>query len=208
MALASLAWNGLSIAERDKIRESNEVTVIAANLVGQIVEAQVIDQSSPGTSGGAELGASVAGARYVDRAFEGDSWSYSASDHLRNQLVGAMLGSLLDSPAQQSFRVRYSVRDVLGNVRYFDRENSDGFRRSAGECVLLDSLDGVEALACQPSPDALRAAFSVSAPTMTEDAPHASDVEARLRVLDTLREKGTVTDEEYKQQRAKILGGI
>lgn len=45
-------------------------------------------------------------------------------------------------------------------------------------------------------------------PRASAQPPRASDVESRLKELEALREKGVLTDDEYKKKRADIVGTI
>ena len=174
------AWDGLTADERAAIQSRHIVDARDSSNYGEVVDAQGLDQSTPGTNGGAALGAAIGNAAYVDRAFKPDN-NYSAKTQLAAILLGAAIGSALDKPAQAQFRFRYAIRMISGDIEYREIIQTEPFRHPAGVCIDLNSLEKVPQSLCISSADGLRsrylkdsAAKTPNTPPQTPDAPEYS----------------------------------
>ena len=145
----------LTADERQKLLLKSGVQVLTDDQYGTVIDAQGIDQSTPGTSGGAALGGAVASAGYIDRAFRGGN--YSAVNQLAIGLLGAAVGSSLDTPATSRFQFRYAVKLGDGDIKYFDETKSTAFRHSIGVCVLVPAMELVSTKICNQTADSIRA---------------------------------------------------
>ncbi len=121
-----------------------EITPVEA--VGKVESVQVADRSTPGTNGGAALGSAIGQATYLDKALKGNN-NYSAKSHLGAGLLGAMVGSSLDSRASKRFVFSYAIRTADGQLMEARAESIEEFTRPIGQCVFTQSL--------QPAPSAL-----------------------------------------------------
>lgn len=128
-------WAALAQAERDVIQQRYLVELASPETFGVIIDNQGIDESTPGTSGGANLGQAVANAAYIDRSFR--DGNYSAKGQLGAILLGGLIGSALDAGPVSRFHYRYAVRTGDGSVRYVDEIGSSPFRHPVGICVNL-----------------------------------------------------------------------
>jgi hypothetical protein len=108
--------------------------------VGTIQSAQAADRSTAATHDGAALGSALGQAAYIDRAFKGNGSNYSAKSQVGAALVGAMVGSALDTPGQRKFLLSYGVRTADGQVRELRVESADEITRPIGQCVYLADL--------------------------------------------------------------------
>jgi hypothetical protein len=151
------AWDGLSLADQEILRASATVYVMPLRSYGIITDAQTANLSTPGTSGGAALGATIAQAAYVDRAFSGSGSGYSALAQVALGLVGAAVGSSMDRQAQSAYQTRYTVQLGDGDVEYFDQTSSSVFRHSVGICVGLPDMRLIPQKICRQTTDHLRA---------------------------------------------------
>ncbi|WP_137106039.1 hypothetical protein [Azospirillum argentinense] len=133
-------WSALSEAEKTSLQAKYVVDVADGSRYGVIIDAQSLDESTPGTTGGAALGQAYGSALYVDNAFKGSRPSYSATDHVGAALLGALIGSAMDAPPVRQFRFRYTVRDLSGSVRQIDRVEGQPFRQPTGICIAIPSL--------------------------------------------------------------------
>ena len=136
--VAEPVWAGLSQPEKDIIQKSYLVEVAPSNSFGTIIDNQSVNESTPGTSGGAALGSAVANAAYIDTAIRGGD--YSAKTQLGAIILGGILGSALDSKGTSRFHQRYAVRLGDGNIQYFDQVSSDQFRHPVGVCVIVPNV--------------------------------------------------------------------
>lgn len=159
----SHVWQGLDQNEKDSVGSKYVVDLLPSELVGVIVDAQGVDRSDPGTTGGRWLGAAVGSAAYVDRAFKG-SGDYSAKSHLGVALLGALVGSALDRPASQKYHYRYTVKTLSNKIEYLDEHSVEPFRKSLGACVSVPSLDSVPQDMCSETDDTFRKKYVQSGP--------------------------------------------
>lgn len=156
--VSKLAWNGLSESERERVQKKHAVQIYEIERFGRITDVQTVDQSTPGTSGGAMLGSAVATAGYIDHAFGGGN-SYSAGAHLAIGLLGALVGSAMDKAPTKQFQTRYAVQLGDGEVEYFDEVKADAFRHAVGVCVLVPELRLAAQNLCSQTTEVIRAKF-------------------------------------------------
>ncbi|MHA7066830.1 hypothetical protein [Azospirillum argentinense] len=152
-------WSALTPAERTKISDTYFVDVAAGSQFGVLIDAQVVDESTPSTSAGAAIGEAYGSATYIDRAFKGSTPSYSARDHVTSSLLGAIIGSAMDQPAQRRFRIRYVVRDLAGNVSQIEQISDQPFRQPVGVCVTLPALTMTTQSTCDTEVVVFRARY-------------------------------------------------
>lgn len=152
-------WMELREPERAALKENYYVSVMPATEYGIILNVQVVDESIPGRSGGSQLGSAVGSAAYIDHAFGGRNWNYSASGHLGASLLGSIIGGSMDAPPVPIFRSRYTITDLRGNVRTFDRVDSRPFTMPVGTCVSVPGLIISERSICQMDVSAIRSEF-------------------------------------------------
>lgn len=155
ITVSTKAWEGLTPEERSIIQKEHVVDVRDGATVGEIIDAQGIDESSQGTNGGAALGAAIGNAAYIDRALKPDA-NYSAKTQLAAILVGAVLGSTLDKPPQAQYRFRYAIRTQNREIEYRDITQSEPFRHPPGVCIDLETLEKIPQSACTSDPKWLR----------------------------------------------------
>lgn len=136
--ITKLIWNELSEAEKISITADYDIKILSSDSFGIITDVQGADQSTPNTNAGAALGGAVASAAYLDRGLRGNS--YSAGGALAIGLLGAAIGSTMDSGPSSKFQFRYTVKLGDGEIQYFDEIKSTSFRHSVGVCILVPSL--------------------------------------------------------------------
>lgn len=150
---------GLTPDEQQRLLAMDGIRVLPDDQYGIIIDAQGVDQSTPGTKGGAAMGGVLASAGYLDNAFRGGD--YSAVSQLAIGLLGAAAGSTLDSSATSRFQFRYAVKLGDGDIKYFDEIKSTAFRHSVGVCVLVPALELVSQRICNQTGDSIRKAHLV-----------------------------------------------
>lgn len=134
-------WAQFSAAERlSLMKKYPDLELVPTDAVGTIQSAQAADRSTAATHGGAALGSAVGQAAYIDHAFKGRGSSYSALTQVGAALVGAAVGSALDSPGQRKFLLSYGVRTADGEVREVRVESAEEITRPVGQCVFLADL--------------------------------------------------------------------
>lgn len=160
-------WESLPANERAALSQRATVNVLPSEAFGTILDAQVLNESSAATTAGSELGAQIGRAAYVDNAFRGSprNWNYSATGNLSAQIAGALIGSMMDKPAQPRFRTRYTVRKGDGNVEYIEEIRVDPLRHPVGLCVTLSPIRPTNTEICQLTREQLLTKLAVFART-------------------------------------------
>ena len=155
MKVAKPAWDGLSEAERSRISGQWNVTSLEPKDYGFVIDSQVLNESSSGTSGGANLGSALAQTAYIDRAIRPGN-QYSATNQLTLGLVGAIVGSSVDRAPVVQYRTRYSIRFADGTIQMADDVKGDPFRLPVSMCVQYPSLDFSDQTLCLQTSETLR----------------------------------------------------
>ena len=133
----SHVWEAMRLEQRQELQRQYIADPIAASSYGTIIDAQSLNESTPGSNAGSQLGSAVAQAAYIDNAFKGNTWHYSATAQLGAGLLGAMAGSLANAPATVQYRTRYTIRTGAGKIEYVDETKAEPFRQTIGICVAL-----------------------------------------------------------------------
>lgn len=167
-------WRSLSEAEKRQLQSNYIVDVVSSRQVGIIIDAQAVDESTPGTNGGAAIGQAYGSAMYIDNAFKGPKADHPATGHVGAALLGALIGSAMDAPAIRQFRFRYTVRSPDGSIAQFDRVEAQPFRQPAGVCVNLPSLATTTASVCDADVGAFRTLKLTAAPVTAPPRPRGS----------------------------------
>lgn len=158
LRVSSVAWHGLTSDEKIFIQSRYMVEALGAESFGVIIDNQGVDRSTPGTTSGANLGAAIGSAAYVDKAFSGNN-DYSAKSHLATMLISGFLGSALDTKPQSQYQFRYAVKLGNGSITYQDQISQDPFRHPVGVCVSVPSMSLLrEQHLCSQSVESLRQA--------------------------------------------------
>lgn len=175
--ITSRVWEGLTQAERDRLRLQYETQVLPPEAYGSIVDVQGVDRSTRGTTAGAHLGGAVAGAAYLDHGLRGGN--YSAGGALAVTLLGAAIGSTMDRKPQARFQFRYTVRQGDGEMRYVDEHTATPFRHSPGLCVRVPGLTQVGQHVCEQTPESVRQRYLAMewTPSAAVSAPVAAAVD-------------------------------
>lgn len=132
----------LNAGDREKIKALHpSLQVVPVQSVGKLVSHQVIDKSKPSSIAGAQLGAAVGQAAYIDQSFRRSN--YSAVGQVGAGLVGAVVGSSLDRPAETRFLINYGIETMDGTVKGLLTSSLDGIASPNGQCVFAS--DATEA---------------------------------------------------------------
>jgi hypothetical protein len=138
MEVSASVWKDLNDDIKINLQSKKIIQLIEANSAGVIIDAQGIDKSDQGSSGGSNLGAAVGSAMYIDKAISGQN--YSAKNQLGAILLGGLVGSMFDKPQIERYHFRYSVRLLNGSIHTQDFITSEAFRKPLGICVRLPDL--------------------------------------------------------------------
>lgn len=168
------AWLALTPSERSLIQKKHIVELAEQDAFGTIIDNQGVNESTYGTNAGANLGGAVANAAYIDNAIK--SGNYSAKNQLATGILGAILGSTLDSKPNAQFHYRYAVKLGSGNIQYFDETKSDPFRHPVGVCVSVPNIALIEQQLCTQTAATLRTTYLSIETTQVADAIRTSAV--------------------------------
>ena len=155
--IKKIIWDELSEAEKISITADYDVKILSSDSFGIITDVQGTDHSTPGTNAGASLGGAVASAAYLDRSLRGNN--YSAGGALAIGLLGAAIGSTMDSGPSSKFQFRYTVKLGDGDIQYFDEIKSTSFRHSVGVCILVPSLTLISQKVCNQTIESVRGKY-------------------------------------------------
>ena len=89
--ISQSAWLALAPTERGLIQKKHIVDLAEQDAFGVIIDNQGVNESTSGTSGGANLGGAIATAAYIDNAIKGGN--YSAKSQLASWILGATTNS-------------------------------------------------------------------------------------------------------------------
>ena len=115
---------------------------------GRVAGVQVVNRSHINTGAGSNMGALAGQAMYLDNI----SWrNYSAMNQLGAGLLGAMVGSALDTPTSIAFERKYWVTLNDGNTVAISTTGSDNTHIPQGVCVAVygSSLEPTNEINCK-----------------------------------------------------------
>jgi hypothetical protein len=139
------AWQSLNQAQRDLLTAKFVVEVAEKDRFARIVYVQGVNESTPATSTGAQLGSLYGQAQYIDKS----NWrNYSAKGQLGAAILGGLIGSTLDSPARASFRQVYTLKASDGSITTMERISTSPIYVAPGLCVDTTSFTPVRDELC------------------------------------------------------------
>lgn len=201
LRISEAIWAALTPLERERLQGQGGVDLIPVKEFGLVIGSQRLNASTPGSSGGAALGESIAAANYVDKSV--GNGTYSAKGQLKAQILGAMVGGMIDEAPRAQFRTRYAVKNALGEIVSIDQSSDkEDFAIANGVCVSLPGLDQIEQFVCEANLQSFKVKYlgEVSAATRQSKSK-----EVRLRELKGLFEQGLVSEKVYLEQQKEIL---
>jgi len=149
------AWEALSERERENIQRNYIVIVSEPSDFGLVMDTQGVDQSTPGSNMGSEIGATVASAAYLENAIKNGN-RYSPLKDIAFSVLGAIIGSAANKPAISQYQFRYALRLSDGEIVTRDIVQSNPFRYSTGMCLSLSSLVQAPQSLCGQTADDIR----------------------------------------------------
>lgn len=151
------AWLELTSTERELIQKKHIIDLLDQDAFGVILDNQGVNESTSGTTLGANLGGSIANAAYIDNAIKGGN--YSAKNQLAIGIIGAIVGSTLDRRPNAQYHYRYAVKLNSGNIKYIDEVTSDPFRHPVSICVSVPNITLINQQLCTQSAAILRSMY-------------------------------------------------
>jgi len=166
-------WEKLQTDQQTSLNQRYYVIPIEGHKYGSIMDAQTLNQSTPGSNFGSRVGAAYGSAAYVDHAFRGSprNWNYSATNNVTATIVGALVGSLADQPAKSLFRTRYTIKTGNGNIGYYEEAKPDVFRHSIGLCVTSNPFQPISFDVCNLTFEQFVAKHGLAVPVVLSTRP-------------------------------------
>ncbi len=192
------AWDSLSDTERETVRSNHVVIVADPSDFGLIVDAQGVDQSTPGSNTGSVIGSAVGSVGYLNHALK-DGNSYSPGKHLAFGLLGVLIGAAANSAPESRFQFRYALRMSDGEIVTRDVVQSEPFRHSAGMCLSLTTVSPVSKAMCGQTADEIRAKYLATNP-----APASQDVAVTTADLPAQKAQQAATATSAQADEGKI----
>lgn len=133
------ANNVLGYYDESEIQNAirNEVDDINRIEYGLIIDVQMQDNSNYNIGLGAGIGSAYASSKYIDRAFSGKNWSYSATKHNSAALLGSIVGHLIEGESDIDYHVRYSIRIKNNDNIFIGSHQISRFFIPKGTCVKI-----------------------------------------------------------------------
>lgn len=178
IVVSDAIWEQLSQSQRDIVSNGYIVELIGADAIARITYVQSIDESTAGNDAGSVAGSALAQARYVDKT---NLQHYSATKQVTAGIAGALLGSLLNTPARQSYRFAYTLKKSDGSVVSTQKVSDNPIFVPPGTCVEISSLAFQNDNLCESTfPTEIDAILAAASSTPTEDKlPIGSQTAAR-----------------------------
>lgn len=213
LKVSAAAWQGLSADEKASVQQKYVIEVMAPESFGTILDNQGLDRSTPGSNAGTAVGAAIGSAAYVDRAI--NHGNYSGKTHVAAMLLGMLVGSTLDQPAQSSYQFRYAIRLGNGNVIYQDTYSSTPFRHAVGVCVFTPAVDlAPEQHLCTQTTESLKNSMGIlsasSAPVRAASDMPRSEHEAQMpegAAITISCKLGTLAPVRTSPEKCKLING-
>jgi len=140
------AWATLNQQQRDLATTRYAIEVTDKGRFAKIINVQGVNESTSGTTAGAQLGSAFGQAQYIDKA----NWNnYSARSQLGAGLVGALLGSALDAPARTTHRIVYTLKSSDGTISVAEKVSQSPIYVAPGLCVDTASFTPVKDGLCE-----------------------------------------------------------
>ena len=139
-------WQQLSSDEKNAAATNFSIEVVMTESLGRILDVQSVDRSTQASNAGSQLGSAYAQANYIDKSF--DNGNYSATGQLNSALLGAAVGSLLNSSGERKFKTRYTIKRGDGQMEYLIENSAEEFTHTKGLCVSFSPIRIVEDYVC------------------------------------------------------------
>lgn len=107
---------------------------------GRIIDVQIINKSTRSNYAGSNIGSAVGSAVYVDRAFSGYNWDYSATSHLGAMFLGSIIGSMGNTAAKEQYNIFYYIKQNDGDVFSINKTTSNQVHLPMGVCVEMNNI--------------------------------------------------------------------
>jgi hypothetical protein len=135
-------WDELDSEQQRIVSSRFVISPLPGDNYGIVINVQVLNESTTGSTAGSQLGAAYGSAAYVDSAFSGSprNWNYSATNQITARVIGGLVGSLLDTKPEARFHARYTIRSGHGAVGYVDNYSSNSLTHPVGMCVYINPL--------------------------------------------------------------------
>lgn len=143
-------YDKLPLAQQKLIEKNNEVRKYKLSDIGQVIDHQVRNDSTPGSNFGAEAGLAVGAVAYTNSAFPSSGKStYTVGGDIGTMLAGALIGGLLfNRQPDPKFTHRYSIKSMDGKTSIIDVVSKSQLGNGNGICMDINERIQIESRLC------------------------------------------------------------
>ena len=162
LSVSDGVWSTLTFSQRSQVSAHYAVEVSEMGRYARIVYVQPLNESTAGTTAGAQLGSVLGQAQYIDKS----NWnSYSARGQLGAALLGGLIGSTLDARPQSAYRLVYTLKASDGAIRVVERISESQIHIAPGLCIDTAGFSPVKDEFCENTwPQEIRTILGVFGP--------------------------------------------
>lgn len=154
LALRSDVFEQLSNAERELLETRYELYLHRGSNIGSIVERQVQNISTPGSTAGSDAGSAFASVIYVDNAIS--KGSYNVWTDLAVSVLGGVAGAAGNKASDQRYRIQYTIRSYNDQLKSVLVTRSSPIGDPLGTCFSVSQLRKVNQNLCEMTPSTVR----------------------------------------------------
>lgn len=145
--LVQPTYDRLPQSVKDGLQDRYEIRLYDAQLVGRIIERQVQNVSSAGSTTGSDVGSSLASAVYVNNAIS--SGSYNMWTDIAVGVLGGVAGSGANKAPSERYLIQYTIRNLDGQIKSTTVSKTSPIGLPIGECFDLKSAQTIDEIYCK-----------------------------------------------------------
>ena len=145
LSVPNSIWERLTPSEQSQLGSLYFIETFDQERYGEIIDVQMVNESTYNNGSMAEFGSRYARAAYID-----NNWrNYSATDSLTAGVVGGLIGSLVDQKTEIKYHFRYTLKQADGDIIVKDVYQKNKFSHPRGACTDADASSLVNSKYCQ-----------------------------------------------------------
>ncbi len=146
LSVSDGVWSTLTFSQKNLVSAHYAIEVSEKGRYARIVYVQPVNESTAGTTAGAQLGSALGQAQYIDKS----NWSnYSARGQLGAAILGGLIGSTLDARSQSAYRLVYTLKASDGSIRVVERVSESQIYIAPGLCIDTTGFSPVKDEFCE-----------------------------------------------------------
>ena len=144
--LVQATYDRLPQEVKDALQDRYEIRPYDAQLVGRIIERQVQNVSSAGSTTGSDVGSSLASAVYVNNAIS--SGGYNMWTDIAVGVLGGVAGSGANKAPRERYLIQYTIRNLDGQIKSTTVSKTSPIGLPIGECFDLKTGQAIDEIHC------------------------------------------------------------